>query len=143
MAASDGSSSSSNPRGHDRNKQIIKEYQDIIMAAQIKASEEVQQLLADAMKLLDTAGVNFTRAVEHGRMAFNRIHGPARDNYQKQFDMALEVQRAIVDPADQELRRITQSVDEMIKRAIQPIEQVYSDMLSEASNLTSGISTGQ
>lgn len=142
MPASSTSGSNSNPRGQDRQKQLLKEYQDIVLAAQTKMAEQVDELLADAAKLLDIAGTNYTRAVEKGRQAFNRIHGPARDQYERQFNAALEVQKSIVDPAQRELERITESVKEMIKQAIQPIERIYSDMLNEASGITDQMSLG-
>lgn len=142
MASNSSNDGNSNPRGKDRNKQLLKEYQDIVLAAQTKMAEQVDQLLADAAQILDIAGTNYTRATEKGRQAFNRIHEPARNQYEKQFNQALAVQAAIMDPAQQELERITASVKEMVNRAIQPIERIYSDMLNEASGITDQISLG-
>lgn len=142
MTSDSGSGDGGGGRGQNRNKQLISEYNQIVLAAQVKVGEDVDKLLSDAAHLLETAGRNYTHAVEQGRQAFKRIHEPAHDNYQRQFDMALSVQAAIVNPAEEELKRITQSVKELIEQAIHPIEQIYSEALSAASSVAGNISPG-
>lgn len=126
----------------DRNRQLLAEYKEIVRAAEVKLGTDVNRLLTDAGQLLDMAGTNYAHAVEQGKAAFNRIHEPAREHYRKQLDLAISVQNAIIDPASQELERVTTAVRDLIKKAIAPIEQVYSDALNEASGLTDGISLG-